>query len=166
MTRWQFHPGPPNVRRECWFTAALVHELANSLRVPSFIASIIGLSWPRSGTRWVGKRRLGVIPFAVKSYYIPSLHLPRITWVEFMGPKTSLLQKVDVWYGAPFVKILYLTDLAQKLLSLTIPTVLTRRRLDEILWNFKQKMALTLRQPPQVYCSPSSAQTNVIITPV
>jgi len=39
-------------------------------------------------------------------------------------------------------------------------------RLDEILWNFKQKMALTLRPPPQVYCSPSSAQTNVIIKPV
>jgi len=34
------------------------------------------------------------------------------------------------------------------------------------LWNIKQKMALTLRQPPQVYCSPSSAQTNVIIKPV
>ena len=31
------------------------------------------------------------------------------------------------------------------------------------LWNFKQKMALTLRPPPQVYCSPSSAQTDVII---
>ena len=34
------------------------------------------------------------------------------------------------------------------------------------LWTFKQKMALTLRPPPQVYCSPSSAQTNVIIKPV
>ena len=34
------------------------------------------------------------------------------------------------------------------------------------LWNIKQKMALTLRPPPQVYCSPSSAQTNVIIKPV
>ena len=34
------------------------------------------------------------------------------------------------------------------------------------LWNFKQKMALTLRPPPQVYCSPSSAQTNVIIKAV
>jgi len=32
--------------------------------------------------------------------------------------------------------------------------------------NFKQKMALALRPPPQVYCSPSSAQTNVIIKPV
>jgi len=27
-------------------------------------------------------------------------------------------------------------------------------------------MALTLRPPPQVYCSPSSAQTKVIIKPV
>jgi len=27
-------------------------------------------------------------------------------------------------------------------------------------------MALTLRPPPQVYCSPSSAQTNVIISDV
>jgi len=27
-------------------------------------------------------------------------------------------------------------------------------------------MALTLRPSPQVYCSPSSAQTNVIIKPV
>jgi len=27
-------------------------------------------------------------------------------------------------------------------------------------------MALTLRPPPQVYCSPSSAQTNIIIKPV
>jgi len=26
-------------------------------------------------------------------------------------------------------------------------------------------MALKLRPPPQVYCSPSSAQTNVIIKP-
>jgi len=34
------------------------------------------------------------------------------------------------------------------------------------LWNIKQKMALTLRPPPQVYCSPSSTQTNVIIKPV
>jgi len=34
------------------------------------------------------------------------------------------------------------------------------------LWNFKQKMALALRPPPQVYYSPSSAQTNVIIKPV
>jgi len=34
------------------------------------------------------------------------------------------------------------------------------------LWNIKQKMALTLRPPPQVYRSPSSAQTNVIIKPV
>jgi len=34
------------------------------------------------------------------------------------------------------------------------------------LWNITQKMALTLRPPPQVYCSPSSAQTNVIIKPV
>ena len=32
------------------------------------------------------------------------------------------------------------------------------------LWNFKQKTALT--PPPQVYCSPSSAHTNVIIKPV
>ena len=38
-------------------------------------------------------------------------------------------------------------------------------RLDEILLEIKQKMALTLRPPPQVYCSPSSAQTNVIIKP-
>jgi len=27
-------------------------------------------------------------------------------------------------------------------------------------------MALTLRPPPQIYCSSSSAQTNVIIKPV
>jgi len=27
-------------------------------------------------------------------------------------------------------------------------------------------MALTLRPPPQVYCSPSPAQTNIIIKPV
>jgi len=27
-------------------------------------------------------------------------------------------------------------------------------------------MALTMRPPPQVYCSPSSAQTNVIIKAV
>jgi len=27
-------------------------------------------------------------------------------------------------------------------------------------------MALTLRPPPQVHCSPSSAQTNAIIKPV
>jgi len=27
-------------------------------------------------------------------------------------------------------------------------------------------MALTLRPPPQVYCSPSAAQTNIIIKPV
>jgi len=27
-------------------------------------------------------------------------------------------------------------------------------------------MALTLKPPPQVYCSPSSAQTNAIIKPV
>jgi len=27
-------------------------------------------------------------------------------------------------------------------------------------------MALTLRPPPQVYCSPTSAQTNVIIKTV
>ena len=40
-------------------------------------------------------------------------------------------------------------------------------RLDEILFEtFKQKMALTLRPPPEVYCSPSSAQTNLIIKPV
>ena len=36
----------------------------------------------------------------------------------------------------------------------------------EPLRNFKQKMARTLRPPPQVYWSPSSAQTNVIIKPV
>jgi len=36
----------------------------------------------------------------------------------------------------------------------------------DALWNFKQKMALALTPPPQVYCSPSSAQTNVIIKPV
>jgi len=34
------------------------------------------------------------------------------------------------------------------------------------IWNFKQKMALTLRPPPQVYCSPSPAQANVITKPV
>jgi len=34
------------------------------------------------------------------------------------------------------------------------------------LWNFKETMALTLRLPTQVYCSPSSGQTNVIIKPV
>jgi len=33
------------------------------------------------------------------------------------------------------------------------------------LWNIKQKIALTLRPPPRVHCSPSSAQTNVIIKP-
>ena len=34
------------------------------------------------------------------------------------------------------------------------------------LWNFEQKMALTLRPPPQVYYSPSSTQTNIIIKTV
>jgi len=34
------------------------------------------------------------------------------------------------------------------------------------LWNFKQEMALTLGPPPQVYCSSSSAPTNVIIRSV
>jgi len=34
------------------------------------------------------------------------------------------------------------------------------------LWNLKPKMTLTLRPPPQVYCSPTSAQTNVIIKSV
>jgi len=38
--------------------------------------------------------------------------------------------------------------------------------LDKILWNFEQKMALTLKPPPQVPCSPSSAQTNNIIKTV
>jgi len=40
-------------------------------------------------------------------------------------------------------------------------------RLDEILFEtLSQKLALTLRPPPQIYCSPSSAQSNVIIKPV
>jgi len=40
-------------------------------------------------------------------------------------------------------------------------------RLDKILFEIlSKKMALTLRPPAQVYCSPSSAQTNVIIKPV
>jgi len=38
-------------------------------------------------------------------------------------------------------------------------------KLDQILFG-KQKMALTLSPPPQVYCSPSSAQSNVIVKPV
>ena len=38
-------------------------------------------------------------------------------------------------------------------------------RLDEIFFETLQKMALTLRPPPQVYCSPSSAPTNVIVRP-
>ena len=33
-------------------------------------------------------------------------------------------------------------------------------------WNLEQKMALTLRPHPQVYCSPSSARTNIIIKTV
>jgi len=89
-------------------------------------------------------------------------------------------------YGAPFVKILYLTDLAQILLSLRIFSYLCAeiaigaerqwaalgedswnvQTWRDPLWNFKQKTALTLRPPPQVYRSPSSAQTNVIIKPV
>jgi len=39
--------------------------------------------------------------------------------------------------------------------------------LHEILFEtLKQKMALTLRPPPQVYCSPSCAQANAIIKPI
>ena len=31
------------------------------------------------------------------------------------------------------------------------------------LWNFEQKMASTLRPPPQFYCCPPSTQTNIIV---
>ena len=40
------------------------------------------------------------------------------------------------------------------------------RTLQDPLWNFEQKMALTLRPTSQVYCSPSSSQTNIIIKTV
>jgi len=40
-------------------------------------------------------------------------------------------------------------------------------RLDEIICEIlSKKMALTLRPPTQVYCSPSSTQTSLIIKPV